>query len=152
MAAQTNDDGDNLYVITNNNSTTPYIYSLDYLNKITFGMTDLNLWLENGTHLYSYDVIRFISFSDSFRMPTTIVMKKDDGDLHIMYDREAQVVTIDCAKDASVVRIYDMMGHQLSSFQTLDNHVQFSMDKFGNGIYVIAVSGKDYSSSIKILK
>ena len=147
------DDGDNLYVYTKG-AIQAVTYSLDNLDKITFGDNEVSLWTNSGKTDYVYSQIELLTFRSGIK-PATGVKSPIVSNDHVrwMYDRSLQVIKIMNEKGLSSVTVVDAQGRVVIKEHATGKECQLSLEHVPSGVYVVKVAEtKGSSSTIKIIK
>lgn len=145
-------DGDNLYVYTRG-TTRAVTYSLDKLDKITFGETDISLYTSYAKTDYKYSNLSLLTFRDGIK-PTTGIEKltKEGSKIIISYNREKQVVTLYCDKALTSLQVVDLQGRLAAYSKVATGSNEISLAHLPQGVYIIKAVGKDIGKSFKIIK
>lgn len=147
------DDGDNLYVYTKG-AAQAVTYSLDNLDKMTFGDNALSLWTNSGKTEYAYNQIELLTFRSGIKPVTgiknPIVSSKG---VRWMYDRTLQSLRVMCEQELSGITVFDAQGCVVIKKHISAKDCQLSFDNVPSGVYVVKVSeSKGIETTIKIIK
>ena len=147
------DDGDNLYVYTKG-ATQAVTYSLDNLDKMTFGLNALSLWTNSGKTAYTFKQIELLTFRSGIKTPTGI--KKPTASsksVRWMYDRTLQTLRVMSEQELSGITVFDAQGRVVIKKHISDRDCQLSLENVPSGVYVVKVSdSKGIETTIKIIK
>lgn len=151
--ASSPDGGDSFYVYKKG-SAKAVVYSLDDLDKMTFGENALSLYMKSGKTDYAYSTLSFISFNGANAVvPTGIEqLKAVDGDVDARYDRSAAVLHIDSSVPLTDILVYDVQGHQHASLRHSGKSLDVSLAHLKEGVYIVTLKGDGFRKSMKIIK
>ena len=147
------DDGDNLYVYTKG-ATQAVTYSLDNLDKMTFGDNALSLWTNSGKTDYAYNQIELLTFRSGIK-PVTGIKNPifNSKSVRWMYDRTLQSLRVTSEQELSDITVYDAQGRVVIKEQISAKDCQLSLENVSSGVYVVKVSeSKGIETTIKIIK
>ena len=144
-------DGDNLHVYTKG-STRATAYSLDNLDKLTFGDYSISVWMNNGRTDYSYGNISLLTFRESIHPTSVESLIKEDGNIRIYYDRSVQMVKTESPMPLENVQVFSVQGSEVvsKSMNTKSSHL--SLAGLPRGVYIVNVKGKGVRKSVRIIK
>lgn len=144
------DDGDNMYVLTKG-SNQVNTYSLDNLEKLTFGNTSMSVWYNAGKKDYTYSDISLVTFLNTM-LPTGVEqLTSFDSDVQIIYDRDTQTLSFKSSKKLSIVTVIDLQG-RLMCKANIGSDASVFLSTLPHGIYVVRVEGTSIGKSVKIIK
>ena len=147
-----NDVGDNLYVYTKDASNA-VVYSLDNLDKLTFGDNAISIWYDGGRTDYQYSRISLMTFREDIKPTTSIEpLSFDVADIKIIYDRSSSLVRVEGVHTLQGVAIYDIQGRLVTKDARKLNSYQVSLHGKPQGVYVIRVGETGKSTTIRIVK
>ena len=151
--ASTPDDGDNLYVYTKG-AIQAVTYSLDNLDKITFGDNEVSLWTNSGKTDYAYSQIELLTFRSGIKPATNVKSPTvSNGHVRWMYDRSLQTVSMMSEKGLSSVTVVDAQGRVVIKEHATGKECQLSLEHIPSGVYVLKVSApRGNDTTIKIIK
>ena len=146
------DGGDNFFVYMKG-SAKAVVYSLDDLDKMTFGENSLSLYMKSGKTDYAYNTLSFISFNGTNAQPTSVEQPKAaEGDVNVSYDRGAAILHIASRVPLSSVCVYDVQGHQHASLRQGGKSLDVSLAHLKEGVYIVTLKGDGFKKSLKIVK
>ena len=148
----TNNDGDNLYVYTKDASSA-VVYSLDNLDKLTFGNNAISIWTFGSRMDYQYSRITLMTFCEDIK-PTTTSESLIIGDTNvkITYDRSSSLVNVVGGRTLRGVTIYDVQGRLVTKDARKLSSYQVSLQGKPQGVYVIRVDENGKSTTMRIVK
>ena len=146
------DDGDNLYVFTKG-STQAIVYSLDNLDKITFGSNAVSLWTNNGREDYNYGNLSLLTFREDVYSKTGMEsLTLSDGTVRITYDHSLNLLKVEGERQLHGVTVYDMQGRPVAADHRKRDAYEVSLQGVSKGVYVIKVNEKGHFTARKIVK
>ena len=147
------DDGDNLYVYANG-AAQAVTYSLDNLDKITFGQNTISIRTKSGQTDYAYKSIDLMTFRSDIKPVTGIKSPTvSNGHVRWMYDRSLQTVSMMSEKGLSSVTVVDAQGRVVIKEHATGKECQLSLEHIPSGVYVLKVSApRGNDTTIKIIK
>lgn len=147
------DDGDNLYVYANG-AAQAVTYSLDNLDKITFGNNAISISTKSGRSDYAYKSIDLMTFRSDIKPVTGIKSPTvNNGHVKWMYDRSIQTVSVMSVQGLSDVTVVDAQGRVVIKEHFTAKECQLSLEHIPSGVYVLKVSvPKGNGTTIKIIK
>lgn len=144
------EDGDNLFVWTKG-AKTAVVYSLDDLDKITFDDTAVSIWTNKGKTDYVYGNIELLTFRDRMKPAAGVeLLTAADAKVHIYYDRESQLVSVESQKPLAGMQVYDLQGRVVARVSKVASRLQLSLAELPQGVYIIKAQGSN--KSVKIIK
>lgn len=150
--AANDEDGDNLYVYTKG-TTRAVTYSLDKLDKITFGETDISLYTSYAKTDYKYSNLSLLTFRDGIKPTTGIEKLTEEGSkIIISYNREKQVVTLYCEKALTSLQVLDLQGRLVARSNATKGNTVLTLSHLSQGIYIVKAVGTGIGKSVKIIK
>lgn len=151
-AQDTNNDGDNLYVYTKGASNA-VVYSLDNLDKLTFGNDAMSIWTIEGRTDYEYKNISLMTFRENIKPSTSIEpLNFDVPDVIIAYERSSSLVKVEGGRILLGVDIYDVQGRLVIKDARKLRSYRVSLLGKPQGVYVIKVGENGKSTMMKIVK
>ncbi len=151
-AQAANDDGDILYVYTNDAST-GVSYSLDNLDKLTFGNDAISIWAFGNRTDYEYKKISLMTFREDIKPITAIEqLNIDNPHVNITYDRSLSLVRVESGHILQGLAIYDIQGRLVAKEGRKLSSYQVSLQGKHQGIYVIKVGENGKASTMRIVK
>ena len=146
-------DGDNLYVYTKG-AAQAATYSLDNLDKMTFGDNALSLWTNSGKTDYAYNQIELLTFRSGIKPPTGIKNPIfNSKSVRWMYDRTLQSLRVTSEQEMSGITVFDAQGRVVIKKHISAKDFQLPLDNVPSGVYVVKVSeSKGIVTTIKIIK
>ncbi len=147
------DDGDNLYVYANG-AAQAVTYSLDNLDKITFGQNAISISTKSGQTDYAYKSIDLMTFRSDIK-PVTGIRSPTVNNDHVkwMYDRSLQTVSLMCEQGLEDVSVVDAQGRVVIKEHVIGKECQLLLDNVPSGVYVLKVSvPRGNETTIKIIK
>ena len=148
----TSDDGENLYVYLKDASNA-VVYSLDNLDKLTFGGDAISIWYDGGRADYQYSRISLMTFREDI-LPTTTIepLTIVATDVKITYDRFSSLVRVEGVHTLQGIAIYDVQGRLVTKDARKLNFYQVSLQGKSLGVYVIRINENGKSSTMRIVK
>lgn len=149
----TPDDGDNLYVYTNG-AAQAVTYSLDNVDKITFGQNAVSIRTKSGRSDYAYKSIDLMTFRSGIK-PATGIKNPTVSSKHMrwMYDRSLQTVSVMSEQGLLYITVFDAQGRIVFKEHVTGKDYQLSLEHVPSGVYVVKVSEtKGSGTTIKIVK
>ena len=146
------DVGDNLYVYTKDASN-PAVYSLDNLDKLTFGDNAISIWYDGGRTDYQYSRISVMTFREDIKPTTSIEpLSFVAADIKISYDRSSSLVRVEGGRTLQGVSVYDLQGRLAIKDARNLNSYRVSLQGKPQGVYVIRVSENGKFTTVRIVK
>ena len=106
----TNDVEENLYVYLKEASNA-VVYSLDNLDKLTFGDNAISIWYDGGRTDYQYSRISVMTFREDIKPTTSIEpLSFVAADVKITFERSSSLVRVESGCPLLGVDIYDVQG------------------------------------------
>lgn len=150
--AATPADGDNL-LIWKKGASQAVVYSLDNLDKLTFDETAMSVWTNKGKTDYAYSNIALVTFRDGLKPVSGVeVLTATESDVHISYDREAEMVSVKSEKPLAGLLVCDLQGRVMAQQQVAGTLLQVSLVDIPQGVYIVKAMGAGISKSVKIIK
>lgn len=145
------DDGDNMYVFTKQSST-PVVYSLEELNKITFSSSGINVWKAQAPTTYAYSDFRLITFSPDVTPSGIAQLSMEEAGITISYDHQQEMVSVQGDNTLSGAAVYDVQGRLVAVTAAEARNLQVSLLTLPQGIYLVKVATVKGLVSKKIVK
>lgn len=146
------DDGDNFYVFTNGNKS-KVVYSLDKIDKLTFGDQSMSVWSNNRRTDYSYSSISLMTFRENIMQ--TVGLEEVDSptnEIKISYDRTTEMVVVKSEKQLSGIMVYNVQGKTIAKNLSRGYEYRCSLGAAPSGVYIIRLLDMDKESTVKIVK
>lgn len=148
----TNDVEENLYVYLKDASNA-VVYSLDNLDKLTFGDNAISIWYDGVRSDYQYSGISLMTFREDIKPTTSIEpLTFDTTDIKITYDRLSSLVSVEGGRPLLGVDIYDVQGRLVAKDARKLSSYQVSLQGKPQGVYVIRVGENGKSTTLRIVK
>ena len=144
------EDGDNFYVYTKGASKA-VVYSLDNLDKLTFGDTAMSVWTNAGKRDYAYGDITLLTFRKGVA-PLGVISQSVGNDIKIGYDRDAMLVSVESPNQVKSLTAFDMQGRKVGIMRHSNGKLQLSLAGLPQGVYVVKAQGEGFGKSVKIIK
>lgn len=149
-AQAANDDGEYLYVYTNDASNA-VVYSLDNLDKLTFGDNAVSIWTYGGRTDFEYGRISLMTFRGDIR-PASIEPLTMDDEVKIAFERSSSLVSVEGNRLLQGVVVYDVQGRMVTADARKRSYYQVSLQGKPKGVYVIKVKGNGKSTTTRIVR
>ena len=148
----TNDVEENLYVYLKD-APNAVVYSLDNIDKLTFGSDAINIWYNGGKTDYQYNRISLMTFREDIKPTTSFEpLTFDAADVKITYDRSSSLVRVEGSHTLQGVGIYDIQGRLITMDARKLRSYQISLQGKPQGVYVIRVGENGKSTTLRIVK
>ena len=151
-AQAASNDGENLYVYTKDVPNV-VVYSLDNLDKLTFGDNSICIWTLGGRKNYEYTKISLMTFCENIK-PTTSIKPLiiDEAGVKIAYERSSSLMNVESEHILHGVAIYDLQGRSVVMDTRKLSSYQVSLLGMPQGVYVVKIGDKGKSTMMRIVK
>ena len=133
------DDGNTLYYYSKS-SLTPTRFSLDDLEKMTFGADGIQMWKQNGMDEIPYDDFLLFTFTEiehPFISSVETPFMSQDVQIRYKVDKKSLIVESDFPLNG--VSIYDLQGRIVKNYTMVGTLYNISIFDVHTGVYLVKI-------------